>query len=72
VHKGGTVTPEDIAQWEAALDEGYAYKHIGEMYGVHRETVRKHLPGRGWNRKQITEHGQVMRQFNQTKGSLVG
>lgn len=55
------VTEEVIAKWSAALDEGYAYKHVSEMYGVAKETVAKYLPGRGWTRKQISEHAALMR-----------
>lgn len=58
-------TPEDIANWEAALREGYGYKHVGEMYGVGRETIRKHLPGRGWKHQQIAEHGVFMKHHNE-------
>jgi len=55
------VSPEALANWEAALDEGYAHKHVAEMYGVPRARVRKHFPGRGWTPKQISEHASLMR-----------
>lgn len=59
------ITPEVLANWEAALDEGYGYQHVAEMYGVHRDTIRKHLPGRGWTHKQATEHGTFMKHHNE-------
>jgi len=59
------VTPEVIAEWSARLDEGYGYQHVAEMYGVSKVTVRKYLPGRGWTRKQVTEHGTFMKHHNE-------
>jgi hypothetical protein len=56
-------SPEDVANWSAALDEGYGYKHVGEMYGVPDDTVRRYLPGRGWTLDQIQLHGRVMRRL---------
>lgn len=53
-------TAEELANWEAALDEGMGYKHVGEVFGVSRVTVAKYLPGRGWNRKQIGQHSQLL------------
>ena len=55
------VTPDMLENWEAALDEGYAYQHVSEMYGVPKALVRKHFPGRGWTRKQIIAHAALMR-----------
>lgn len=40
------------------------YKHVSESFGVAISTVRRHLPGRGWTRKQITEHGTYMKHHN--------
>lgn len=54
-------SPEDIANWEAALNEGYGYKHVAEMYGVAEKTVSSHLPGRGWTNEQVREHAALMR-----------
>jgi response regulator of citrate/malate metabolism len=59
------VTPEVIAEWSKALDEGMSYQHIGEQFKVSKATVRKYLPGRGWTRKQITSHGVLVRQHNE-------
>lgn len=58
------VTPEMLANWEAALDEGYAYQHVSEMYSVDKAVVRKHFPGRGWTRAQIVAHGALVRNGN--------
>lgn len=58
------VTPERIAEWSAALDDGMGYKHVAESFGVAITTVRKYLPGRGWTRKQVTEHGTFMKNHN--------
>lgn len=66
--RGKTITPEDIAQWEIALDEGMSYKHIGEMFGVHKETISKHLPGRGWTREQMGSFSQLV----QRNASVLG
>ena len=65
------ITPEQVANWKAALDEGYSYKHVGELFGVPRATVARHLPGRGWTRKQISEHAALMRRHSGSL-SLVG
>lgn len=58
------VTPDMLANWEAALDEGYAYQHVSEMYSVPKALVRKHFPGRGWTREQIREHASAARQLS--------
>lgn len=54
-------TPEEIAKWEALLDEGYGYKHVAEVCGVGHSTVRKYLPGRGWTHAQVIEHAALIR-----------
>jgi transposase len=61
---GRQKSPEEVANWKAALEEGYSYQHVAEMYNVNRETVRRYLPGMGWNRKQISAHGALMRNAN--------
>lgn len=58
------VTPDMLANWEAALDEGYAYQHVSEMYGVPKALVRKHFPGRGWTPEQIRAHGAAVKHLN--------
>lgn len=59
------VTDKMLADWSAALDEGYGYKHVGEIFGVHRDLIRKHLPGRGWTHAQITAQGTMMKHHNE-------
>lgn len=54
-------TAEDHANWEAALEEGYGYKHVAEMYGVDEKTVTKRFPGKGWTNEQVREHAALMR-----------
>lgn len=60
-----TKTPEEIAQWAAYLDDGYAVKHIGEIFNVHVQTIRKYLPGRAWSKKQVTDHMTTVRKGNE-------
>lgn len=62
-YRSAPFTPEEIAKWEATLDEGYSYKHTAEVHGIHQVTVAKYLPGRGWTRKQITQHGALVRRY---------
>ncbi len=57
-------SPEALANWEAALDEGYGFQHIGEMYGVSKQTVAKYFPGRGWTPEQARSHGTFMKHNN--------
>jgi transposase len=71
-HPANEHSPEAIAEWGRCLDEGMAYKHIAQMFGVCAKTVQKHHPGRAWTPKQISEHASQVRRFNQTKLSLVG
>lgn len=66
--RGKSVTPEDIAQWEVALDEGLSYKHVGEVFGFNKQTISQHLPGRGWTHEQMGAHSQLIQKFE----SLVG
>jgi uncharacterized protein YjcR len=61
---GPQYPPETVAEWSKALDDGMAYQHVAEAFGVAKSTVRKYLPGRGWTRKQITEHGRYMKHHN--------
>ena len=63
------VTEEDLAKWSEALDDGMGYKHVSEVYGVARSTLMRYLPGRGWTRKQISEHAALMRKHNRTLAS---
>jgi uncharacterized protein YjcR len=58
---GPQKSPEEVANWKAALEEGYGYQHVAEMYGVSKQTVRKYLPGMGWTPQQIRAHGAYMR-----------
>lgn len=58
-------TPEELAEWGVALDEGYSVQHVAETFRVAKATVRKHFPGRGWTRKQIIEHAALVRLHNQ-------
>lgn len=70
--RGRKVTPEEVAEWGKALDEGLAFKHVAEVFGVNKDTVAKYLPGRGWTKKQAIEHSHEVKRFNRTKLSLVG
>ena len=63
-----TFTQEEIAAWGEALDEGLSYKHVGEVFGVHQETVSKYHPGRGWTRQQMGAHSQFVQRFERLVG----
>lgn len=64
------ITAEVIANWKAALDEGMGYKHVAEVFGVSRTTIMRHLPGRGWTHKQVSEHGTFMKHHNEKMRKL--
>lgn len=65
--KGGPkrmLNPEYVALWEPHLAEGLSAKHVGEIFGVSKESVLKYYPGRGWNAKQKIEHSIAVRALN--------
>ena len=62
--KGIKPTPEALANWDAALTEGYGFQHVAEMYGVSKQTVAKYFPGRGWTKDQARAHGTFMKHNN--------
>lgn len=57
-------TPEEIAKWDELLEEGYSVKAVGEIFGVHVQTIRKYLPGKGWTPAQARAHGTFMKHHN--------
>lgn len=63
--KGTVVNPEYAALWGPHLDEGMGYKHVAEIFGVHKHTVRKYYPGRGWTQRQAAELGTYMKHHNE-------
>jgi len=62
---GIRINPEYVALWESYLDEGLSYKHVAEVFGVGKETVRSYYPGRGWTHKQLSAHGTFMKHHNE-------
>ena len=59
------INPEFVALWEPYLDEGMGYKHVAEVFGVGKDIVRKHYPGKGWTHEQVSEHGTFMKHHNE-------
>jgi transposase len=64
------MNPEYVALWGKYLDEGYAIKHVAEIFGVHTQTVRQYYPGRGWSSKQASAQGKTVRKLNTLSGML--
>lgn len=62
--QGVVMNPEYVALWEPYLEEGMGYKHVAEVFGVGKSTVRNHYPGRGWTHRQVVEQGRFMRDHN--------
>lgn len=48
-------TPEELAEAERLLDEGYSYHAVSGMTSVGEKSLSNHFPGRGFNLKQTTE-----------------
>lgn len=65
------ITPEILAEWDRMLSEGYAYKHIAEIYHVSKATVQRQFPGRGWTQEQIVAHGTLVRNGNRALAKVV-
>lgn len=68
VRNGGAaikMNPEYVALWESYLDEGMAAKHVGEIFGVHVQTIRKYYPGRAWSNKECLALGTQMKHHNE-------
>ena len=61
---GRKINPDFVALWEPYLTEGMAVKHVAQIFGVHKATVSKYYPGRGWNREQILEHSHAVKALN--------
>lgn len=59
-----SMNPEFVALWESYLDEGMAAKHVGEMFGVHGDTVRKYYPEKVWTPEQARELSILNRKHN--------
>lgn len=62
---GRRVNPEYLALMEPYFEEGMAAKHVAEIFGLHADTVRKHLPGRAWPKSKCQELGTTMKHFNE-------
>lgn len=63
-HGGRKLNPEFVALWESYLDEGMPYLYVAEMFGVSKDAVRRHYPGRGWTSAEVSAHGTFMRRHN--------
>lgn len=61
---GRKMNPEYVALWESYLDEGMAFQHVGELFGVDGSTVRRHYPDKGWTPDQARELGLTMKNHN--------
>lgn len=60
---GRRYTPEELATYETCLDEGWSFREITRTYGVDKDTLARHFPGRGWTRTQTGELVGAMRHF---------
>lgn len=69
--KGVKPTTEELAKWDAALEEGMGFQHVAELYGVSKHTVAKYFPGKGWTKQQAREHGTFMKHHNAKMQKLV-
>ena len=58
-------TEADRETWKSYLDEGMPYRRVAEVVGVHRDTIRKYLPGMGWTPEQSREFGTFMKHHNE-------
>lgn len=67
---GRRLNPEYVALWEQYLDEGYAYTHVGELFGVHETTVADYYPGRGWDQREAAALGTYMKHHNEKMRKL--
>lgn len=59
-----TATPEQLAVWEAALDEGWSFSEIARTHHVATDTLRRYFPGRAWDDKHRAEMVHAWLQFN--------
>ena len=48
-------TPEELANAEALIDEGYSFRAIEGMTGIASSTLRRHFPGRAYTPEQVQE-----------------
>ena len=59
------LNPDFVALWKPCLEEGMSYKHVAEMFGVSKGSVRNAYPGMGWTMEQAREMGTFMKHHNQ-------
>lgn len=58
-------TEADKELWKTYLEEGMPYRKVAEVVGVHRDTIRKHLPGMGWTQEEGRKLGTFMKHHNE-------
>lgn len=63
--RGGAnrMTEQDKALILTHLDDGASLAEIHRTTGWTHDTLRRHFPGRAWNRKQVGEHAAIMRRY---------
>jgi transposase-like protein len=54
-------TPEELAIFARCIADGWSFTEISRTYGINRDCLARHFPGKAWTRPQIAEYAVMVR-----------
>jgi DNA-binding CsgD family transcriptional regulator len=69
---GPPLTEAEKAQAGMLLGDGCSYADVGRTLGRHPNSIRRHFPGRGWEREQCGQLAVMSRRANERLAEVWG